>query len=90
MNRPVPRGRTASVDHVKALVLERIHTLRLPAQDCAAAMGVSLSTWYARLRQPSAQWLLGELLPLSAYLGIGDEELDGAIRRERNAKHETL
>ena len=73
----------SGVDRAKALILERAHALRIAAPDCAAAMGVCQSTWYVRLQQPSAQWQLGEILRLAAFLGIGIDELRGAICYER-------
>lgn len=83
-----PKPKRPPIDHVKALILERVSSCAAKGPDCARAMGVSLSTWYVRLRQPTDQWLLGELLGIAAYLGIEIDELRAAIRYERNRKHE--
>ena len=83
-----PVQKPVTVDHVKALILERAVSLRISAEDCAKAMGAGLGTWYNRRHQPSDQWTLGEVLRLAEFLGIGIDELRAAIRYERNRKHE--
>lgn len=83
-----PAPKPVTVDHVKALILERAVSLRISGEDCARVMGVGLGTWYNRKHQPSDQWTLGEVLRLAEFLGISIDELRAAIRYERNRKHE--
>lgn len=68
------------VDHVKALVLERAAVLGRSPDELAAGMGVSRATWFARKRQPSAEWPLGELLAICRSLDVDIDELRGAVK----------
>jgi hypothetical protein len=83
-----PASKPVTVDHVKALILERAVSLRVSAEDCAKAMGAGLGTWYNRRHQPSDLWQLGEILRLAEFLGISIDELRTAVRYERNRRRQ--
>lgn len=75
-----PRPPRPPIDHVKALIMERVMALDKTPEECSAAIGVSTSTFFRRQRQPTSEWPLGEVLGLCLYLGIEIDELRAAIR----------
>ena len=67
-------------DLIKALILERLKALGADPDKLCAAMGISKSTYYARLRMHTSDWPLGDLLRLCQYLGVELDALRAAIR----------
>lgn len=72
-SRPAP-------DPLKALILERMHALRIKAPEIASAMGIGTNTFFARMRHPTTDWPLGQLIKAAAFLGIEQEDFRQAIR----------
>lgn len=69
-----------AIDRPKSLILERVNALGKSAEDMAQALGISKNTWFARLRQPTERWPLGQILKACQYLGVEPEDLRAAIR----------
>ena len=72
-SRPAP-------DPLKALILERMQALRLHAPEVASAIGVSTNTFFSRMRKPTSDWPLGQLIKAAVFLGIDQEDFRSAIR----------
>ena len=68
------------VDHIKALLLERIQASGQSAEQMADAIGCSRSKWYELRSRPTTEWTLGELLAACRHLGVEPDELRAAIR----------
>lgn len=68
------------VDHIKALILERIHARNESGEQMAAALNCSRSKWYELRSRPTTDWTLGELLAACKHLGVEPDELRAAIR----------
>jgi hypothetical protein len=67
-------------DYLKALILERMHTLKVSNAQMAEATGMSYNTWCHRKLLPTSKWEFGELVKAAAFLGIEPEDFRAAIR----------
>lgn len=67
-------------DYLKALILERMDALDIKSEAMSEALGISPNTWFARKKQPTAEWTLGELTKAAVFLGIDPEDFRAAIR----------
>lgn len=65
---------------IKELIVGRLDTTNITAEELAEAMGVKRATAYNRLNQPIEQWTYGEIIGACRLLSITSEELREKVR----------
>lgn len=69
-----------SPDRIKGMILEAMDAAHVNGARMAEELDVSIQTWYTRMKAPTTDWKLGELITACLFLGIDLDDLRGAIR----------
>lgn len=72
--------KTPAYDPLKGLILERMKTMKLTAEDISRVMNVHPNTARTRLKESLREWRYGEIIDLCVYLDVHLEELRSAVR----------
>ena len=72
--------KTPAYDPLKGLILERMKTMKLTAEDISRVMNVHPNTARNRLKGSMREWRYSELIDLCAYLEVPLENLRSAVR----------
>lgn len=68
-----------SPDRIKGLILEGMSAAGVNGERMAEELDFSIQTWYTRMKAPTTDWKLGELITACLFLGIDLDELRDAI-----------
>ena len=72
--------KTPAYDPLKGLILERMKTMKITAEDMSKVMHVHPNTARDRLKESMREWRYGEIIDLCVYLDVPLEELRAAVR----------
>lgn len=72
--------KTPAYDPLKGLILERMKTMKITAEDMSRVMHVHPNTARNRLKESLREWRYGEIIDLCVYLEDPLEELRAAVR----------
>ena len=72
--------KTPAYDPLKGLILERMKTMKITAEDMSRVIHVHPNTARDRLKESMREWRYGEIIDLCVYLDVPLEELRSAVR----------
>lgn len=67
-------------DVLMEIINGRIKTAEIPKPDIAKCLGITERQAYNRLKQPSEEWRLGDLVSVCRQIGITKEEFRESVR----------